>query len=406
MENADKKKPSWRQRLAMIILSPLIVLLLAEAVLRVAGVKTDLARNKNFEIAVPIWLLSDSNWVRNEYDRLKAPRGVKAADVAWLANFEEARYIQYKLKPDLDVRAVNPFNDMEVQKNVTFRLTSNADGFRTKPFARKAVGTLRVVTIGDSSTFGWGVDPEYTWQSGLERRLGKAQGRAVEVLNLGISGHSSRHGVGILRHYALDLKPDVLVISYGANDARFVLRPADQVLSVDDTFLGGARWTLMKFRVFQLMRKALFSAYDPFKKAIPKEGADPAKTMVATVAPDGYRANLKAMVAEARAKGVAAVFLAVCSPDSYAAIMKEVGEAEGVPFVDARLLFQQNLPRLKDGTLYPEEIAYHKAIYGEEAMAKTWWLYVSTDGCHPNRAGTAIIADALEGAVATALSKK
>jgi hypothetical protein len=227
----EKKKLSWRQRLAMIVLSPIIVLLLAEAVLRVVGVKTDLARNKNFEIAVPIWLLSDSNWVRNEYDRLKAPRGVKAADVAWLANFEEARFIQYKLKPNLDVRAVNPFNDMEVRKNITFRLASNADGFRTKPFARKDAATLRVVTIGDSSTFGWGVDPEYTWQSGLEKRLGASLGRPAEVLNLGISGHSSRHGIGILRHYALDLKPDVLVISYGANDARFVLRSVQESCS-------------------------------------------------------------------------------------------------------------------------------------------------------------------------------
>jgi lysophospholipase L1-like esterase len=128
--------------------------------------------------------------------------------------------------------------------------------------------------------------------------------------------------------------------------------------------------------------------------------------MVATVAPDAYRANLKTMITEARAKGVAVVFLAVCSPDSYVGIMKEIGEAENVPFVDARRLFQESLPRLKDGTLYPEEIAYHKAIYGEEAMAKTWWLYVSTDGCHPNRAGTAIIADALGGAVGRALAKK
>jgi lysophospholipase L1-like esterase len=402
----EKKKLTWPKRLAMIVLSPLIFLSLTEVVLRITGVKTDLARNKNFEIAVPIWLLSDSNWVRNEYDRLKAPRGVKASDVAWLANFEEARFIQYKLKPNLDVRAVNPFNDIEVQKNVTFRLTSNADGFRTKPFARKKPGTLRLVTVGDSSTFGWGVDPEYTWQNELEQRLARARGPAVEVLNLGISGHSSRHGIAILRHYAFDLRPDLLVISYGANDARFVLRPADAVLAVDETFLGAARWTLMKFRTFQLLRKIIFSAYDPFKKAVPKDGGSPAPPMVPTVSPDGYRANLKTMVAEARAKGIAVAFLGVCNPDSYLGIMREVGQSEKVPFVDARRLFQDALPALKDGTLYPREIAYYKGIYGEEAMAKNWWLYVTTDGCHPNRAGTSLIADALLAAVEEALARK
>lgn len=401
-----KKKSTWRQRLAMIVISPLVFLLLAEVALRVAGVKTDLARNKNFEIAVPIWLLSDSNWVRSEYDRLKAPRRVKTSDVAWLANFEEARFIGCKLKADLDIRVVNPFNDIEVQKNVTFRLTSNADGFRTKPFARKKPGTLRIVTVGDSSTFGWGVDPEYTWQNGLEKRLARTRGPAVEVLNLGMSGHSSRHGLGILRHYAFDLQPDLLVISYGSNDARFVLRPADAVLAVDDTFLGGARWTLMKFRTFQLLRKVIFSAYDPFKKAVPKDGGAPAQPMVPTVSPEGYRANLKTMIAEARAKGIAVVFLSVCNSDSYLRIMREVGQAENVPFVDAKKLFQDDLPALKAGTLYPHEFAYHKGIYGEEAMGKFWWLYVTTDGCHPNRAGTSIIADALQAAVEQALARR
>ena len=35
--------------------------------------------------------------------------------------------------------------------------------------------------------------------------------------------------------------------------------------------------------------------------------------------------------------------------------------------------------------------------YGEKALAENRWLYVTSDGCHPNRVGANIVADALGG---------
>jgi lysophospholipase L1-like esterase len=37
-------------------------------------------------------------------------------------------------------------------------------------------------------------------------------------------------------------------------------------------------------------------------------------------------------------------------------------------------------------------------------MAANTWMYVTTDGCHPNRAGHSLIADALDKAVEKALA--
>jgi lysophospholipase L1-like esterase len=394
------KKAKWWQKILLAIGSPLVVFCLAEGIIRLFAVNTDLARNKNFEIAVPVWLLADSNWVHIESGRLQEPRGIKAVDVAWFANFEEARYIQYKLKPRIDVQAINPFNDIEVRKNVTFRIASNKDGFRTREFSPKKKGTFRVVTLGDSSTFGWGVDPEDTWQYLLEKRLKPKYG-AAEVFNLGLSGHSTRHGLGVLRHYAWKLDPDLIIISYGANDARFVIRPAEAVLGMDDTWLGGIRWTLLKFRTVQWMRKLIFSAYDPFKEATPKEGA-PKGSLVPSVSRDGYKSNLKIMIEEARAKGAAVVLMGVCSPETYVSAMREIASQENVPFVDARRLFLERLSALKEGILYSKELASYKKIYGENAFLKNWWLYVTTDGCHPNRVGTEILAGALADAIESA----
>lgn len=399
--NGDGRKPTWRQKALLAVGSPLLALLLAEGLIRLAGINTDLARNKNFEISVPVWLLADNNWVRTQHDRLQQPKGVKAADVAWFANFEEARYIQYKLKPRIDVLAVNPFNEIDVRKNITFRITSNKDGFRTREFTRKKPGTFRIVTLGDSSTFGWGVGPEFTWQSRLEKRLERDL-RSVEVFNLGVSGFTTRHGLGVMRYYALSLEPDLFILSFGANDARYVLRSADAVLDGDETFLGGLRWTLLKLKSAQLLRRVIFSVYDPFPSIVPAAGR-PRPSRFPSVPLEQFSENLKTLIVQARNIGAPTVLLSLCSPDAYARATRAVAAGEKLPYVDGKDLFDLSLPRIKAGSLYPEEASSVRSTYGDEALAKSEWLYVTSDGCHPNRTGTSLIADALAEAVLQAV---
>jgi len=64
--------------------SPIVFVLLAETVIRVGGIDTDLARNDNFEIAVPVWMLADENRVDIQRGRLArsstwASRGTRPA---------------------------------------------------------------------------------------------------------------------------------------------------------------------------------------------------------------------------------------------------------------------------------------------------------------------------------------
>ena len=156
-------------RLLLAVVAPGVFLIVSDVAIRIGGFDTDVVRNEHFEIGVPVWLLADENWADIQRERLdgahgQEPRGVRAEDVEWLQSFEEARYIRYKLKPNISVDANNPFNNIELQKGITFKLSSNSDGFRTKEFELKVPGATRIVSIGDPSTFGWGVDPEYTFQ--------------------------------------------------------------------------------------------------------------------------------------------------------------------------------------------------------------------------------------------------
>lgn len=392
------RRASVFQRLLLVVLSPLVFLLLLEGVVRVSGVSTDLARNKNFKVAVPTWLLADPGWVRGQQRRIETRGPVRAEDVAWFGHFQEARYIGIKLKPDLDIKVVNPFNDIEVAKQATFRITSNADGFRGPAFHKKSPTVLRVASIGDSSTFGWGVDPDYTYQELLAKRL-SVNGRHAEVFNLGMPGTTSRHGLGVIDHYAAPLKPDVVVVSFGANDAKMTVVPAAQELAMDDTWIGGARWALLELRTFQLARRLIFSVYDPFPAAQRTTTGGEGRALVKSVPVPDYVANLRKIHGRAEVMGAKTVFMSVCSPAEYVEAMRQTARAINVPFVDVGQIFYDKIDAVIAGQVYPAEARFYKDLYGQKAMEGFWRYWVTTDGCHPNRVGQSLVADALADAV-------
>lgn len=401
-----KRIPVWAERLLLIVGAPLVFLALSEAAIALLGIDTDLARNDNARIAVPVWLLADEGWVADRRTKLRRSGGepIAAEDVAWLYHFEEARWIQYKLKPDIDVEAVNPFNEIEVDKNVTFRIRSNGDGFRDEPFPPKDPGRVRIVTIGDSSTFGWGSDREDTYQALLLERLERWQPGRFEVLNLGIPGHNSRHGIGMLEHYALPLEPDLLIVSYGANDPRLVPNPTAETLAAHDGRLAGLRFAMLELDTYRLLRKAVLSASDPLSR--PTEDEAEGRPKVPAVDLDGFQANLERMVEAMERRGGAALFLSVCTGDRrYVASMRNVAQAADAPFLDVRQLFTDRVDALEAGELMPDLVAHYRRLYGRQAMEHQRSLYVTSDGCHPHRVGNSLIAEQLEGRVRAALGQ-
>ena len=379
-------------RIVLAVVSPIVFLLVAETAIRLGGVETDLARNDNFEIAVPVWLLADHNWVNRQRDSANRPRGVRAVDVEWLHNFEEARHVGYKLKPNVSVAAVNPFNAIEVRKGITFRFQSNGQGFRTKEFAPRTPGTSRIVALGDSSTFGWGVHHTHTYPQLIEDRLTRPPA-PVEVFNLGIPGYTSRHGRAAFDHYARALEPDLLIISFGGNDAHHALEPADVVLRRHEGWRAGVREALMRLATFRYMRRLLFSLWDPFT------ASGPESPLQRSVPVSAYKDNLRYLIEQGRAVGAESVLLSVCAPPAWSDAMGEVAQAMNVPLVDALALFRQNLDSLREHRLYPAEVRYAESIYGREAMDANWRLYVTNDGCHPGLAGQSLVADALAEAI-------
>jgi lysophospholipase L1-like esterase len=77
-------------------------------------------------------------------------------------------------------------------------------------------GVTRVVTVGDSITFGYGVADHETYPATLGRLL-EQHGR-YEVINGGLHGYESRKALVHLEDRLLPLNPAIVVICVGVND--------------------------------------------------------------------------------------------------------------------------------------------------------------------------------------------
>ncbi len=101
-----------------------------------------------------------------------------------------------------------------------YDLKTNALGLRSPPLRReKAPGTLRIVSVGGSSTMAPGVPLEQTYIHQLARLIARDfPGHKVESINAGVDGYGSMHGY--LQYYRdlRPLKPDLLVVAYDVND--------------------------------------------------------------------------------------------------------------------------------------------------------------------------------------------
>lgn len=79
---------------------------------------------------------------------------------------------------------------------------------------------FRIVALGDSSTFGMGVDQEESYPEVLEDLLRARCGATpIEVVNAGTIGYTSWQGLKWLERYGPELRPRIVTFAFGTNDA-------------------------------------------------------------------------------------------------------------------------------------------------------------------------------------------
>jgi hypothetical protein len=97
------------------------------------------------------------------------------------------------------------------------RIDINSAGLRDVEHAPESHGAFRIALVGDSFTFGMGVDLEDTYGKQLEQRL-RSAGKPAEVASFGVVAYQLWQLVRVLQNKVAEFHPDLVVIAFFYDD--------------------------------------------------------------------------------------------------------------------------------------------------------------------------------------------
>jgi lysophospholipase L1-like esterase len=181
------------------------------------------------------------------------------------------------------------------------------EGFRVSdPTHVRDGGLPRIVAIGDSNTWGYGVEAASAWPEVLNRALPKAT-----VLNMGTLGYSSFQGYQTLRKYGEALKPAAIIASFNYNDRAYVYNRSIDSEEKFATYYDALHKPVTYDWIDKIYTTRMLRAV---MRRIGLIRADPitlidVRDLEARVPLDEYRQNLRRIVEYGRARQIPVMFI-------------------------------------------------------------------------------------------------
>jgi lysophospholipase L1-like esterase len=166
----------------------------------------------------------------------------------------------------------------------------------------KPSGVVRVMCYGDSLTDG---PPRGGWPSKLGdllKRQPPLPGRRFEVVNAGVAGYSSHQGVLRFVQEVDQYDPDLILVSFGWNDAAQAIGQPDKSFEVPPLALVNCQRALVRFRAYLV----LMYYSRQWRTTEPRAVSEPSGPRVSLA---DYVANLDRFRSEAQARRIPIVFL-------------------------------------------------------------------------------------------------
>jgi lysophospholipase L1-like esterase len=374
------------RNLGLSVAGVAVALGLAEACARAVDLRPAPSAN-----AVPAWvddrqLRRESHWIE-----LLAKHGAVAR------YFELYQWDRFRL--GLQLEMLDYAAPPRVRSQTAWTVETNERGFRDGPLSRRAQagegsGRFRVLALGDSSTFGWGV-PAASRYSAVAESILRARHPELdlEVRNLGVPGYSSFQGLVLLERVALDLEPDALLFSFGSNDRTPTGVSDREVYARREKSLGALQAVVHRSRGYETgvaWWNALRGAAAAAAERLERKGRE-------NVSRAEFAENLHRAAALARERNLPLAFVSNCLDREGLRVMGQVAREVGAPFVNGHAAMVRRIPELRGGALLPEQVAQTRRIYGDgvlDASGSVGWVLLP-DRCHPNRVGHALIGEAV-----------
>lgn len=124
--------------------------------------------------------------------------------------FKESSYLPAQLKPSTKTEHLSVTDEFNVSINI------NSLGYRDYEFTtNKPEDTYRILAIGDSVTYGFGVEIDETYVKVLEKLLNEKGYRKYSVINAGWnSGDGLDTEYLFLKREGLSLNPDMIIVGF------------------------------------------------------------------------------------------------------------------------------------------------------------------------------------------------
>ncbi|HEX3244506.1 MAG TPA: SGNH/GDSL hydrolase family protein [Chloroflexota bacterium] len=267
-------------------------------------------------------------------------------------------------------------------------ISVNSQGLRDGEYgAQPAPGTLRVLTLGDSVTFGPGVALEQTFSKVLERRLSAADAsRTYEVLNAGVVGYNTVQELTLFREVGTQYHPNLVVLTFLVNDLLDTFTIFDHQYEPEGRLAALKLWLRQESYLYRLVQNTYWQlANDARRTGPPVEATRPRARL------EERQSEIVRLRDDVRGSG-AELFLALYpdnledavspGPDGESRTMRQemlsFAERAGIPVLDlTAVIGDVRDPRAREMRLREDP---HPSVAGHAAIGNALASALQSDG--------------------------
>jgi len=351
-----------------------------ETVLRFSGFQPTI----NFkQFALPAWMEELDPLVLAKYQSFVVEKGFVNEDA--YAYKPDLRY-GYLLKPNLKITVSNYSSAIFIDKLPPWKIESDSKGNRisAQGSVNPITESMTIHVLGDSSSFGWGVNFEDSYPQQLIKILKDSPdfSRAT-IKNHSIPGFTSFQGRLLLEDKVKIEKNDIVLVSFGFNDS-YTSKSSDRFrFEALNTMPGKIIWSLNRLLILKGLRTLILN--------LPNLRITESK--FTRVSLKEYHDNLGIIFKTILEKKGKPLFLNICNGPEYSNIAEKTAKTLKIPFLNIPEKFKQHLSQAHN--IYPEKFVAYFEAYGELMEKETQLAYLFPDFCHPNAIGHRLIAEIL-----------